>query len=442
MADLQLGLVEPKDAVAAFQKRKLLLPSFAWQDVFQDEHGRGFAVAGVQRLDILQAFQDEIDKAIKQGSSLAQFRDAIRPALTAKGYWGDVEVTDPDTGEKRITKFDDRRLRTVYDTNMRQSFAAGRWSRIEANRDTQPLIAYRTQEDEHVRASHRPWDWVVLPIDDPFWDTHFAPNGWGCRCYCFGISQRGLAKMQRAGVKVKTTAPKIDWITYVNPRTGEVVPVPRGIDPGFGYNPGKERDAELHEQILRKAMLRSPLASATAVAQAQRDYPKFIASTTRSFGRWVDDVLDAGKSNNMQTRHIGVMAPQIMRNLAAVGVEPASPVVSVRDVDVLHALRPDKAAQAIAITATMYRQLPKLLANPVAVLAEIGADPPAVLYVIEAADEKGRVAKLVIKLDVRVKISNELGRARVPMNVVRTATLLDPRALQDRVKYRLLWGEV
>ena len=41
----KLGTVEPDDAVAAFDHRALLQPSFRWQDVWQDEHSRAIAVA-------------------------------------------------------------------------------------------------------------------------------------------------------------------------------------------------------------------------------------------------------------------------------------------------------------------------------------------------------------------------------------------------------------
>jgi hypothetical protein len=36
----------------------------------------------------------------------------------------------------------------------------------------------------------------------------------------------------------KTNAPAIDWQNVINLRTGETSQVPKGIDPGFGYNVG------------------------------------------------------------------------------------------------------------------------------------------------------------------------------------------------------------
>ena len=32
------------------------------------------------------------------------------------------------------------------------------------------------------RADHIPFYNLMLPADDPFWDTHYPPNGWGCKC--------------------------------------------------------------------------------------------------------------------------------------------------------------------------------------------------------------------------------------------------------------------
>ncbi len=252
---LRLGVVEPQDAIAAFMRRALLEPSFRWQDVWQDEHARSFAVAGIARLDVLKAFQDELELAVREGRSLADFQGTMRSRLVQLGWWGDIEIEDPTGAEDpRVVRFNDARLRTIFDVNMRQSHAAGRWARVQRGKRRMPFLMYRTMRDERVRASHAAWDGLVLPVDHPFWREHYPPNGWRCRCTAFAVDQRDIDRRRADGEIIKTDAPADERVTFVNRRTGEVVQVPRGVDPGFAYNPGiaAERDEALDEARRRR----------------------------------------------------------------------------------------------------------------------------------------------------------------------------------------------
>lgn len=468
-ANLQFGIVEPRDAIAAFERRKLLQPSFRWQDVWQEEHTRALAVAGVQRLDVLQVFQDGLAAKFKAGTSLADFAKDVRPQLQAKGWWGDVEITDPQTGETRITRFDDRRLKLIYDVNVRQSYAAGQWARIERNKARMPFIIYRTMDDAQVRAAHAAWNNLVLPVDHPFWKTHFPPCGWRCRCKAFAIDQAGIDRLKSTGRnlqfedsavrsgavaqpvgtgrELKFEAPPEQLVNYVNPRTGEVAAVPRGIDPGFGYNPGiQERDEALHEQTLRKAWAAQPLAGAVAVAQATFARQEMVAATTARFGAWVDEIDQQMKAEQFLRQgafqYIGTLKPTVVRALDARGMSPATAAIAVRDEDIVHALREDKAEAGVALSASVYRRMPELLERATAVLLDLSKPQPALLYVIDLIQPNGEVGKLVVNIDQPLPIKIDGKRTKVLMNVVRTATVMNPSALQDRKKYRLLWGHM
>jgi len=437
---MRLGLIAPVDAAAAFQRRQLLQPSFRWQDVFQEEHAVGFAVAGVSRLDVLQVFFDELDQVQAAGGDLRAFSKSIQPKLADKGFWGDVEVKDPATGETRVTTFDKSRLELIFDVNTRTAAAAGRWERSERSKATKPFLVYRTMGDERVRASHRPWDFIALPREHPFWETHFPPNGWKCRCYAFAADEKDLARLAAAGFKILREAPPIEWLQYVNPRTGEVVPVPRGIDPGFAYNPGKARNAALYEQALRKAAERHPLAGAVAVAQASVANPEMLAQTTRQFGQFVDRVLASGAPTR-SAFYVGAIRPGAVRSVEAAGMELDSAALAVTDDGVRHTLRPAKAAAGVAIDADTYKQLPRLLADASALLVE--RDTNALLYVLDVATQ-GRVGKAVVRLSepVKLRTSPDGRRRNFRANVVRTVTVMDPQALRDTVRYQLLWGAV
>jgi len=252
-AGLRPGIVEPAEAIARFQRRGLLQPTFRWEDMWQEEHAHAFAAAAVTELDVLGTMRDEIDLAVREGRSLDGFRDAIREKLAKAGWWGDIEVQDPAGVEPpRLVRFDDRRLETIFDVNMRQSHAAGRWDRIWRRRQRFPLLMYRTMRDERVRASHARWDGLVLPVEHPFWRTHYPPNGWRCRCTAFALDERELQRRRDAGERIVTEAPDVEYTTFVNRRTGETLQVPVGIDPGFGYNPGMVGAREEHVDKLRQ----------------------------------------------------------------------------------------------------------------------------------------------------------------------------------------------
>lgn len=231
----------PAEAVNYFRS-KGYAPSFDWQDIWQDEHAAAFAVAKMARLDLLQDVRAAVDKALAEGKTLAQFKKELTPILQEKGWWGKKQQIDPATGETRLVQLGSpRRLEIIYDTNLRTAHAAGRWEQIERSKATRPFLRYSATLDSRTRPAHRAWHGKILPVDDPSWSTHYPPNGWRCRCTVIQYSQ---AQLDSRGWSV-SEPPKPRTVTYTNPRTGEVSQVPRGIDPGFGYNVGQSRLAAL-----------------------------------------------------------------------------------------------------------------------------------------------------------------------------------------------------
>lgn len=231
----------PEEAIRWFRE-KGYRPAFDWRDVWNEQHARAFTVAKATQLDVLADLREAVDKAIRSGGTLGEFRKELKPLLQAKGWWGEkeVDVLDPEgkpTGERKLVQLGSaNRLRTIYETNLRQAQAAGRWERMERTKQARPYARYVALLDGNERPEHREWHGTVLPIDDPWWDTHAPPNGWGCRCKMQQLSQRDL---ERYGYSVNTSPPPSPMRTWRNDRTGETVRVPRGIDPGFAYNPGK-----------------------------------------------------------------------------------------------------------------------------------------------------------------------------------------------------------
>lgn len=236
MARVELASLPPEEAVKRFRQKGFKV-GFDWRDVWQQEHGKAFTVAKAMRYDILRDIREAVDDAIAKGISLDQFRKQLEPTLRAKGWWGKALQIDPKTGEQKLVQLGSpRRLKTIYDTNLRVSLAAGKWDRIERVKKRRPYLIYRQLDRDTKREEHEQYDGLVLPVDDPTWDSIYPPNGFNCGCYVQQVSQRDLDRM---GLTV-SERPNLPMESYRNPRTGQVVQVPPGISPGFAYNPGKD----------------------------------------------------------------------------------------------------------------------------------------------------------------------------------------------------------
>ncbi len=81
-----------------------------------------------------------------------------------------------------LRKFHDQQLRTEYNHAVAQSQMSSKWVDIQANQGALPNLRYLTVGDQRVRASHAELDQILKPVDDPFWNTYYPPNGWNCRC--------------------------------------------------------------------------------------------------------------------------------------------------------------------------------------------------------------------------------------------------------------------
>ena len=253
----------PKEALDWF-RAKGVKPSFDYTDVWREEHATAFTVAKATQADILTDIRAGVDRALAEGRTFRDFAKDLTPTLQEKGWWGKKEMTDPLTGKKRVVQLGSpRRLKTIYQTNMRTARSAGQWERIQRTKAGLPYLLYQLGPSREHRQEHVGWHGILLPADDPWWETHFPQNGWGCLCWVRQVSKAEHARLQNTGVRapdpeqeinpetglptghrmpsyvpVRTKAPDLGTRDWVNKRTGEVHTVPVGIDPGWDYNPG------------------------------------------------------------------------------------------------------------------------------------------------------------------------------------------------------------
>ncbi|AVI67226.1 hypothetical protein CKQ84_15780 [Shewanella sp. WE21] len=251
----------PKEALAWF-KRKGIKPGFDFRDVWKEEQANAFTVAKMMNADLLVDVKQIVEDAIASGQTFEQFRDILKPLLVKSGWWGVQTMQDPLTDETKLVQLgSEGRIKTIYKTNMRTSRSAGQWERIQRTKRTLPYLLYQLGPSEQHRIEHLKWNNTLLPADDPWWDVHMTPNGWGCKCWIRQVSQYEADKLIASG-KVSTTSPASKNKRWVNRRTGEVEELPEGIDPGWNYNPGKGREMMLANDLSEKeARMRQTLAT-------------------------------------------------------------------------------------------------------------------------------------------------------------------------------------
>lgn len=219
----------PFQEAIEFFKAKVRLPSAGWTDVWQRQHSLAFVVAGAQTDALLSDFYTALKTAKEKGTGYAAFRDEF-DTIVARHKWAHNGTPG-------------WRSRIIYDTNMTQAYNAGRWQQMWDLRDLRPYLRYRHTSFENPRLEHKAWNGKVLPITDPWWNTHMPQNGWGCKCRVESLT-RGEAEADwtARGRTAPDEAPLVEWEevtvgkTSATPRT---VRTPKGVDPGFAYNPGR-----------------------------------------------------------------------------------------------------------------------------------------------------------------------------------------------------------
>nr|MCH9852801.1 minor capsid protein [Alphaproteobacteria bacterium] len=236
------------EAITAFRK-KARIPTKRWTDIYANQHGAAFMVAGASTDALLADFQSALLKAQETGTTLADFRKNFDKIVDRHGW--------SYKGKRGW------RTRIIYETNLRQSYNAGRYAKQQEIKKEKPYLRYVAVLDGNNRPEHKAWHGTILPQDHVFWDMHTPQNGWNCRCSTQAISKseaRGFGKRVKDmnAPSVENTMKQI----HIGGGKKQIVTLPKGIDPGFEGNAGKASFGEA-----------SPAVKAIKAHQYYKDLP-------------------------------------------------------------------------------------------------------------------------------------------------------------------------
>lgn len=208
---------EPTEVVD-FLKQKNKELHFDYDEIMHYAHTRTFTVAKITKIDLLGDIKTSLEEAYKNGVGFDEWKKTIIPTLKKKGWFGKTKVVNPKTKEEKEIFVGSKRLKTIFNTNMRTAYAKARYSsQMESLGE---YFRYTAIMDRLTRPAHAKLHGVVLPKTDKFWEINYPPNGWGCRCKVQVLTG---AECERRGI-----TPLADSSMLRNIASKD-----------FAYNPGK-----------------------------------------------------------------------------------------------------------------------------------------------------------------------------------------------------------
>ena len=196
--------------VVEYLRQKRPEVHFDYDEIMHGAHHRAFTVAKITKLDLLSDVQESLAYAAENGLGFEEWKKSLLPTLAKKGWLGNVDAKDPKTGEIKQIYVGSRRLKNIYNTNMRVAYAVGAYE--EAMSSDAQFLRYTAVLDSKTRASHRALHGVILPKDHPFWDTHYPPNAWNCRCKARAYTKQELkSRGWSVTENIPSVEPHPDW---------------------------------------------------------------------------------------------------------------------------------------------------------------------------------------------------------------------------------------
>ena len=343
---------------SAFFRNKLgnLVPTARWDDIQRSAHDTAFMVAGAIKADLLSDLAMAVDRVVTEGKSLDAFRKDFRDIVERRGWhnW-------TGEGSKKGTAW---RTRVIYQTNASTAYAAGRLAQLREGGFE--YWVYRHSGSADPRPEHLAWDGLVLPADDPFWTTHYPPNGWGCGCYVIGARSKDAAK--RLGGDLEKSRPS----DAIDSETG----TPIGIDKGWDYQPGDrvsdtvrqmaEKTMQWDYELAKGFMQGVPVGMRDQLARSYRSLPS-VADDTRRYAQRVlsgrNKTLDTPKYKTLGLlTENDVAAVKTIKELNVSGYDFALDVSGVNHVEKEHGVTSTLRSRGERpITAQDYSVLPTLL---------------------------------------------------------------------------------
>lgn len=435
--DLRAAMaLKPKDAVAYFRSKGYQITD-QWHEMVPGAHATSFTVAKAMRMDILEDIRAAVDEALAEGLTEREFCKRLAPKLKAKGWWGKQTWKDARGEDREVQLGSPWRLKNIYRNNLQSAYMAGRYRRQLAAVGERPYWQYVAVRDTLTRPSHRAMNGRVFRWDDPIWQYLYPPNGWNCRCRVRNLTER---QVKRDKLTVETGADYIELVQReagTNVLTGEVITMDHAVvnlpggprmspDVGWASNPGAASfgvDAGIARKLgqVRSTELRSQVIQ--SLNNSERRH--------QQFAQWAEQVLTTRRAGH-GLASVGFLSEGLARAVFQRTGKQPSRLLVIGEKQLMHADSPKHHETGAALPVSVLQTLPRLLANPQAVLWDRAKQN--LVYVSGQADDAAY--KIVLNAPYRLPKSEP-----VPLDLVINAYRIRASDLQGN-QYELLEGTI
>jgi|LSQX01.1.fsa_nt_gb SPP1 gp7 family putative phage head morphogenesis protein len=428
----------PHDAIEYFESLGYRVSRNAL-DSYNAARHRAFTVAGVAEMDFLGDIKKELEKSLQNGTTLTEFQKNIQSHISRRG-WQQTDggvVADGD-GVVTANNLAPYRLETIFRTNLQSAYMAGKYKQLQRDIEIAPYWQYVAVMDERTRPSHAALHGLVFRHDDPFWDSHYPPCDFNCRC---SVRSLRSADLDRFGLKPLNSD---GLLSEGKARVGGAFrpvtifkhpnrDVSFSARPGFGQRPRiKDNESSIGQVLTDKIQKSDPMIAA-------KTYDKnlqFKRTTAEEFKSWVDQI-NAGKQARGEYRLVGVLSYELIKQLESLNnpsLIPHNSAILLRDKQLLHLFRDSKKRRDATLSYNSIQQLPKLINEPLAIYYD--ELDPALVYVISSVEVSSE--KVIVRINYSETIREDNIRQDVRSNFIRSAGRVDNTDLKDK-RYRLLW---
>lgn len=206
------------DEAREFMVSKVNVSSKVFDEASDEMKKYAFTVSSMLKEDIIVNVSDTLLENFDKGQSFHKFKKSLHDGKLLQ----------------ELEELTDRQIELMYTQNINSAYSYGRYQGLIAATDIFPNWEYITIGDNRVRPAHVALNGVIRHNKDPFWDTHYPPNGFRCRC--------------------------IVEVTDEDPNQGDHVVAPNALDKGFDHNVGqmnswvKDRISQMNDTPIKEAV--------------------------------------------------------------------------------------------------------------------------------------------------------------------------------------------